>query len=149
MLADNKLAENAGWDRNVLAVEFPELAELLVEDGLEISITGFAPVEVDQIMVDFENDNSSPADDVDEGLLPPRQAGREMCGSSAHTASCAVTTRDLEGLKCLMGGERGQWRFSIRRSTCGSRMSSGAGPCSTRSSQWALAKCHASYSPIF
>ena len=27
VLADNKLAENAGWDRNVLAVEFPELAE--------------------------------------------------------------------------------------------------------------------------
>ena len=79
MLADNKLAENAGWDRNVLAVEFPELAELLVEDGLEISITGFAPVEVDQIMVDFENDNSSPADDVDEGLRSPppgKPAGR-------------------------------------------------------------------------
>ena len=70
------------------------------------------PVEVDQIMVDFENDNSSPADDVDEGLLTlPRQAGREMCGSWAHTRLLCGDTRDLEGLKCLMGGERAAMAF--------------------------------------
>jgi ParB-like chromosome segregation protein Spo0J len=39
-LADNKIAENAGWDRELLAAELPELAELLVVDGLDISITG-------------------------------------------------------------------------------------------------------------
>jgi ParB-like chromosome segregation protein Spo0J len=42
LLADNKIAENAGWDRKRLAVELPELAELLIDDQLEISITGFA-----------------------------------------------------------------------------------------------------------
>jgi ParB-like chromosome segregation protein Spo0J len=35
-LADNKIAENAGWDRELLALELPELAEILVEDGLDI-----------------------------------------------------------------------------------------------------------------
>src|SRR5215213_5717785 len=49
LLADNKLAQRAGWDRERLALELPELAELLVEDGLEIAITGFEPVEIDQI----------------------------------------------------------------------------------------------------
>ena len=29
-LADNKIAENAGWDRQILAAELPELAELLI-----------------------------------------------------------------------------------------------------------------------
>jgi ParB-like chromosome segregation protein Spo0J len=29
-LADNKLCENAGWNREQLAIELPELAELLV-----------------------------------------------------------------------------------------------------------------------
>ena len=43
-LADNKIAENAGWDRELLAAELPELAELLVVENLDIAITGFAPV---------------------------------------------------------------------------------------------------------
>ena len=33
LLADNKIAENAGWDRKRLAVELPELAELLIDDS--------------------------------------------------------------------------------------------------------------------
>jgi DNA modification methylase len=43
LLADNKITENAGWDRKRLYIELPELAELLVEEGLDISITGFEP----------------------------------------------------------------------------------------------------------
>jgi ParB-like chromosome segregation protein Spo0J len=46
-LADNKIAQNAGWDRERLAIELSELSELLIEDGLDISITGFEPVEID------------------------------------------------------------------------------------------------------
>ena len=64
-LADNKIADNAGWDRELLAAELPELAELLVVEGLDISITGFAPVEIDQLTTDFEDDPSDPADTVD------------------------------------------------------------------------------------
>src|SRR5215470_15834973 len=37
-IADNKIAENAGWDRELLAVEVPELADLLSAEGLDISI---------------------------------------------------------------------------------------------------------------
>jgi ParB-like chromosome segregation protein Spo0J len=48
-LADNKIAENAGWDRELLATELPELADILIVEGLDLSITGFAPVEIDQI----------------------------------------------------------------------------------------------------
>ena len=59
-LADNKIAENAGWDRDILAVELPELAEILVVEGLDVSITGFSPIEIDQLAVDFEQDASDP-----------------------------------------------------------------------------------------
>jgi ParB-like chromosome segregation protein Spo0J len=48
-LADNKIAANAGWDLELLAAELPELAEILVEEGLDISLTGFEPVEIDQL----------------------------------------------------------------------------------------------------
>jgi len=34
LLADNKIADNAGWDRERLAIELPELAELLIEEAL-------------------------------------------------------------------------------------------------------------------
>src|SRR5207249_11206147 len=63
-LADNKVAENAGWNRQLLAVELPELAEVLIEENLEISITGFAPVEIDQLAIDFEETSADPADGV-------------------------------------------------------------------------------------
>ena len=32
-----------------LAIELPELAELLIDENLDISITGFEPVEIDQL----------------------------------------------------------------------------------------------------
>jgi hypothetical protein len=64
-LADNKIAENAGWNREKLAVELPELSELLIEEGLDIAITGFDAPEIDQLTVDFEEYPSDPADTVD------------------------------------------------------------------------------------
>src|SRR4029077_15654450 len=61
----NKIAENAGWDRELLATELPELADILIVEGLGISIIGFAPVKIDQITPDFEEDSPDPADTVD------------------------------------------------------------------------------------
>jgi ParB-like chromosome segregation protein Spo0J len=42
-LADNKSGDNAGWDRARLAIELPGLAELLINENLDISVTGFRP----------------------------------------------------------------------------------------------------------
>jgi DNA modification methylase len=42
VLADNKLTENGGWDRDLLKVEFSALADL----GFNLDLTGFAPDEV-------------------------------------------------------------------------------------------------------
>ena len=55
-IADNKLTENAGWDREVLAREFAELAELLEREGLDLTATGFDPAEIDVILHDFGAD---------------------------------------------------------------------------------------------
>jgi hypothetical protein len=52
-IADNKLTENAGWDREVLAKEFAELSELLEREGLDLVATGFDPAEIDAILHDF------------------------------------------------------------------------------------------------
>ena len=64
-VADNKIAENAGWDRERLAIEIPELTELLSAEGLDISILGFEPVEIDQLQLDFEEEAADPQDEID------------------------------------------------------------------------------------
>lgn len=66
-LADNKIGLNAGWDRERLAIELPDLAELLIKENLDISLTGFSPAEIDQLQVDFEEDSADPGDEIDQG----------------------------------------------------------------------------------
>ena len=68
-IADNKIAENAGWDRERLAIEIPELAGLLETEGLDVSILGFEAVEIDQLVTDFEDDAADPEDSIDPKWL--------------------------------------------------------------------------------
>ncbi|GIX10350.1 ParB/Srx family N-terminal domain-containing protein [Elioraea sp.] len=46
LLADNRLAEDAGWDRTILAEEFEALGAL----GLDLALTGFEAGEIDAIL---------------------------------------------------------------------------------------------------
>ena len=66
MLGDNKLAEKAGWDRELLAIEFEELQMALPEFGLDLDSTGFEPGEIDAIVHDFTDGRVNPADVVPE-----------------------------------------------------------------------------------
>ena len=97
LLADNKIAANAGWDRERLAIELPELTELLIEESLDISITGFEPVEIDQLVIDFEENSEDPADEIQTDWLsaaPVSQPGdlwhlgphRLLCGDARRAA---------------------------------------------------------------
>jgi DNA modification methylase len=65
LIADNKIAENAGWDRERLAIEIPELAGLLETEGLDVSILGFEAIEIDQLVTDFEEHAADPQDSID------------------------------------------------------------------------------------
>ncbi len=65
VIADNKLAENAGWDRELLAIEFQGLLELDLD--FDITITGFEMPEIDILIGDLDTDNEDdPADEVPE-----------------------------------------------------------------------------------
>jgi DNA modification methylase len=68
-IADNKIAENAGWDRERLAIEIPELAALLETEGLDVSILGFEAVEIDQLVTDFEENAADPEDNLEPTWL--------------------------------------------------------------------------------
>src|SRR5436190_4525566 len=68
-IADNKIAENAGWDRERLAIEISELAGLLETEGLDVSVLGFEAVEIDQLVTDFEENAADPQDSIDPTWL--------------------------------------------------------------------------------
>ena len=64
VLADNKLALNAGWDEELLALELGEL--LSPELGFDVSLTGFTIAEVDTLMegLAVEDLGASPKDEM-------------------------------------------------------------------------------------
>jgi hypothetical protein len=70
-IADNKIAENAIWDRKRLAIVLPELASSLPAEELEVSILGFEPCEIDQLQTDFEKRTADPWDRLDPIWLQP------------------------------------------------------------------------------
>src|SRR5215469_12724401 len=55
ILADNKLAEKAGWDKEVLAIELQGLIEL----DFEVELTGFDTPEIDLILEDAREANGT------------------------------------------------------------------------------------------
>ena len=69
LLADNRIALSAGWNRELLAIELAALPDLLVEDDLDISVTGFEPGEIDALYADFEEGSNDPADEIDDSSL--------------------------------------------------------------------------------
>ncbi|MCL9861849.1 ParB/Srx family N-terminal domain-containing protein, partial [Ralstonia solanacearum] len=48
ILADNRIALDAGWDEELLALEFAELADA----GYELALTGFSVDEIDALLAD-------------------------------------------------------------------------------------------------
>jgi DNA modification methylase len=112
LLADNKITENAGWDRKRLSVELPELAELLIAEGLDISLTGFAPVEIDQIAIDFEDDTSDPADAVESAWLTASVVSRpgDIWQLGEHRLACG-DARNADDLDRLMAGKKASMGF--------------------------------------
>jgi DNA modification methylase len=107
LLADNKIADNAGWDRERLAIELPELAELLIEENLDISITGFEAAEIDQLVIDFEEDKADPADDIQTDWLSVAPVTRhgDVWQLGPHRLLCG-DARDAANLDRLLGGQQ-------------------------------------------
>ena len=111
-LADNKVAENAGWDRERLAIELPDLAKLLTEEDLDISLTGFSPAEIDQLQIDFEEDPADPDDEIDQGwqngsLVSQRGS---LWVLDQHRLLCG-DARSESDLNRLMGSRRATMAF--------------------------------------
>ena len=85
VLADNKLALNAGWDDEVLAQELSALLELDLDFSVEV--TGFSIPEIDALVEGLAPEE--PGDPADDLLPDPQRCraavSREISGSSGCT----------------------------------------------------------------
>ena len=70
VIADNRLAEKAGWDHEILAIEFQTLFEIAPE--LDLTVTGFEIAEIDLLIE--EHEPSPEPDALDEVELPETNA---------------------------------------------------------------------------
>lgn len=74
VLADSKLALNAGWDREILAIELQGLIDL----EFDVEITGFSLAEVDFVL-DHASDADPDGGDEPEDAVPAHAGDAVSC----------------------------------------------------------------------
>jgi DNA modification methylase len=111
ILADNKLAERAGWDRELLAIELQGLVDL----NFEIDLTGFETTEIDFILEDAREASgiqTGPEDDT------PAYAGgvavsqvNDLWALGNHRLLCG-DAREQVSYDMLLEGQKAQFVFT-------------------------------------
>ena len=92
-LADNRLPMNAGWDEDLLRMELSDL----INADFDVSLTGFIPTEIDELLTDVLPGNALTATKLQ---TPRRVSGVEFDGSrditltAAHVAAFARRATD-------------------------------------------------------
>jgi hypothetical protein len=94
VIADNRLAEKAGWDKSILAIELQNL--LTIDSDFDVTITGFEIAEID-LLLTADHGKPDPDDDYEinkiaDAVTRPGdlwQLGRHrlFCGSAIERAS--------------------------------------------------------------
>ena len=111
ILADNKLAEMAGWDREILAIEMQGLIDL----DFEVELTGFEMAEIDLILDDADEarrETAGPEDDVVEPLpgATITQFG-DLWLLDKHRISCG-DARHNDAYEQMLNGEKAEFVFT-------------------------------------
>ena len=111
VIADNKLAENAGWDRELLAIELQGLIELDID--LDVTITGFEMPEIDILIGELDGDEEDDAaDEVPEvGDGPPVTRLGDIWCIGKHRLICADALNPAS-YDQLLDGAKAQMIFS-------------------------------------
>ena len=94
VIADNRLAEKAGWDKSILSIELQHL--MTIESELDVTITGFEIPEIDLLLAK-ENDKPDPDDTFEVAETPQAVTRlgdlwhlgkhRVLCGNSVEPQS--------------------------------------------------------------
>jgi DNA modification methylase len=105
VLADNKLALNAGWDYELLAEELKELSTTGLD--IDVGLTGFSIAEVDSIIADAAPEElGNPDDDLLPAVDPESVRCRrgDIWQVGPHRIICG-DARDRDTIAALMDGQ--------------------------------------------
>lgn len=110
ILADNRLAEQAGWDREVLAAEL----EVLIDNDWDVGVIGFDPGEIEIILDDTteaKREAAGPEDRIPElgGSAVSRLGDLWILGG--HRLICG-DARDESTYELLLESEKAQLIFT-------------------------------------
>lgn len=101
IIADNKLALNAGWDSVMLSSELQELEEL----GFDLGIIGFDNKELDTLMAPEVTEGLVDEDEVPEAPPEPRTKLGDIYIMGAHRLMCGDST-SIDAVEKLMEGKK-------------------------------------------
>jgi DNA modification methylase len=125
VLADNKLAQNAGWNQEILAIEFQGLLDI----GFDVGLTGFSTAEID-LTLDGARDANPARHDAPEDAVPavtgnPVSRLGDLWLLGRHKLLCGDAQRGAD-FRALMGDEQADMVFTdppynvkIDRNVCG------------------------------
>jgi len=100
VIADNKLALNAGWDDEMLRVEFGELRDL----DFDLSLTGFDDAEIDALFPTEVAEGLTDEDAVPEAPEQPVTVEGDVWVLGRHRLMCGDST-SIEHLQRLCDGQ--------------------------------------------
>lgn len=101
VIADNKLALNAGWDNEMLAVEFDDLKEA----GFDIDLTGFTGDELDALFPTPQNEGLTDEDAVPEVPDVPITVEGDVWILGNHRLMCGDST-SIDAVDKLLDGQK-------------------------------------------
>lgn len=99
IIADNKLAEQAGWDKELLALEVGELGDL----GVDLDLLGFDTAEIDSLLNDGAPDPREEETPVRPETPVTRPGDVWICGK--HRVCCGSATEAAD-VSALFAGVR-------------------------------------------
>ena len=103
ILADNRLAELSGWDKNILKVELEELQR--IEDGdFDLTLTGFDTPEIDVLLAPPDAPASENAGFLEKSI-PARVKSGDLWQLGAHKLLCADSNQSAS-FNQLLGEEK-------------------------------------------
>ena len=106
IIADNRLAELAGWDNNLLALEFDAIAEL--DKEFELALTGFDGAEIEALLngLDPEQQTEEPVEVIDPSEPIVTQLGNTWV-LGEHMITCGDAT-DPAVYRRMLNNEKAQ-----------------------------------------
>lgn len=110
-LADNKLAENAGWDPELIALELAYISELDID--FDLTVTGFETAEIDLLLeagqAHGQGDEADNLPEID-GTNPTVTRPNDLWNLGGHQLLCADATKE-DSFNRLLNSGRAQSVF--------------------------------------